>query len=116
MVTVETAIAVAAFTMVLTLGVGAVLAVLDQVRCVDAAREAARLVARGQGERAGPAVRRIAPRHARLRVESSGDEITVRVTAEPIGGLLPGVRERGTAYAVREPNAGREPSAGEESG
>ncbi|WP_031469770.1 TadE family type IV pilus minor pilin [Sciscionella sediminilitoris] len=105
MVTVETAMALAAFVAVLMFGIGAVLAVLDQVRCVDAAREAARLLARGEPERAQQAVHRIAPKGGRLNVEASGDELTVRVRAEPVGGLLPGVHEEGVAYAVREPNA-----------
>lgn len=105
MVTVETAVALAAFVTVLMIGIGAVIAVLDQVRCVDAAREAARLVARGEPERAGDAVRRIAPAAAHLVVHTAGDEITVHVTAEPLAGMLPGVHDDGVAYAVREPSA-----------
>jgi Flp pilus assembly protein TadG len=45
--TVEAAIAIAALVVVLVLCLAGVSAVLMQVRCVDAAREAARLAARG---------------------------------------------------------------------
>ncbi|MFI2562521.1 TadE family type IV pilus minor pilin, partial [Nocardia farcinica] len=46
-VTVEAAIALAAIMVVIVVCVGALLAASTQVRCVDAAREAARLEARG---------------------------------------------------------------------
>lgn len=103
MVTVETAVALGAFLAVLASGLGAVVGVLDQVRCVDAAREAARLVARGERARAPVAVSRIGPDGARLSVRTSGDEVTVHVRADPLNGLLPGVHNDGVAYAVREP-------------
>ena len=46
-VTVEAAFAIAALVVVLVLCVSGLTAVSMQVRCVDAAREAARLAARG---------------------------------------------------------------------
>ena len=45
MVTAEIAVALPALVLVLTLGLGAVTAVTDQLRCVDAARTGARLLA-----------------------------------------------------------------------
>lgn len=121
-VTVEAAISVCALVVLLAMLLTGIGAVIDQLRCTDAAREAARLVARGEQHRARQAVERIGPRDARLRVSTSGDEITVRVSAEAAGGLLPGVRLRAEAYAVAEPAAepghrtGDEPGRAFESG
>jgi Flp pilus assembly protein TadG len=106
MVTVEGAIAICAFVVVLGMALGAVSAVLDQLRCTDAAREAARLTARGEPDRARAAAGRIAPRGAELAVQTTGDEISVRVNAPPVGRLLPGLRVSGEAYAIAEPDAG----------
>jgi uncharacterized membrane protein YgcG len=102
---VEAALALCAVVVVLVLALSAVMAVFAQLRCTDAAREAARLVARGEAERAGNVVRQIAPAGARLSVGVVGDEVSVEVTAEPAGGLLPGVRLRAQAYSVLEPQA-----------
>jgi Flp pilus assembly protein TadG len=105
-VTVEAAIAVCALVVVLGLILGGVAAVADQLRCMDAAREAARLLTRGQRELAEDVVRTIAPRGAVLSVRGEGDTVTVEVAAEPLGGLLPGVHLRAEAYAVLEPGVG----------
>jgi hypothetical protein len=83
------------------LGGGA--AVIAQVRCVDAAREAARLVARGEPERAEDAARHVAPAGAQIAVQVVGDEVVVEVSAEPVGDLLPGLTVRADAMAVLEP-------------
>ena len=53
--------AIAALVVVLVLCLAGVTAVSMQVRCVDAAREAARLAARGDERNAVEAARRIAP-------------------------------------------------------
>jgi Flp pilus assembly protein TadG len=103
MATVETAVALSAFVVVLMLAIGSIVAVCDQVRCTDAAREAARLIARGERDRGAEAVRRIGPAGATLRVRSTADQIVVQVRAEPLGGVLPGVHLAGTAYAIAEP-------------
>ena len=103
MVTVEAAIALCALVMVLAMALAAVSMVLDQIRCTDAAREAARLVARGEQDRAADAVHQIVS-SGTLSVVSSGDAITVTVADPAAGGLLPGVRVRADAYAVREPD------------
>ncbi|MGB8962668.1 MAG: TadE family type IV pilus minor pilin, partial [Pseudonocardiaceae bacterium] len=74
-----------------------------QLRCVDAAREAARLTARGEQTRAADLARRIAPRGAVVAVTVRGDEVTARVSANPVPGLLPGVQVGAEAAAVLEP-------------
>jgi Flp pilus assembly protein TadG len=102
-VTVEAAVALGALAVVFGLVLAGVTVVIEQLRCADAAREAARLVARGEEDKAGDAVRRIGPTDAQLSVATAGDEITVRVTASPLAGLLPGVRLDARAFAVREP-------------
>jgi Flp pilus assembly protein TadG len=79
-----------------------------QVRVVDAAREAARVAARGDGAEAARSVgRRIAPEGAALSVEVTGDEVRAEAAAriEGPGGLfdfLPAVTVRSTAVAVTE--------------
>jgi hypothetical protein len=101
-VTVEAAIALCALMVVLALAIGGVAAAGAQVRCVDAAREAARLVARGQSDRARQAASTIAPAGAWVSVRVVGDEITVDVSARLVG-PLPGLSVAGRAVAVLEP-------------
>ena len=85
-----------------------VLAGAAQVRCVDAAREAARAAARGDPrERVVAAARRSAPSDASVEVSESDDTVLVRVTAVSrapggLGGLL-SVRVSANAVAAREP-------------
>jgi hypothetical protein len=100
-VTVEAAIALASLTAVLVLAIGAVLAAAVHVQCLDAAREAARLAARGEGDRAVSAARQVAPDGATIVVTTAGDIVTATVSAT--SALLPGLDLRGTAVAVREP-------------
>lgn len=102
-VTVEAAISIGSLLFVFALVLTGISAVTDQLRCTDAAREAARLIAMDEPDRARRAVAEIAPATARLHVSTRSDEITVRVSAEPVGGLLPGVLLRARAYAVAEP-------------
>jgi hypothetical protein len=103
MVTAELATAVPALLLVLVVGVGAVQVGVDQVRCVDAARLAARALARGDEE--GPArslAQRAAPAGSTVAVTSSGPEVTVEVS---VGRELAGWRAvtvRGSATAQRE--------------
>lgn len=104
-VTVEAALGIGALTFVSTLLLAGVGVAGDQLRCTDAAREAARLLARGQPAHAEQAVREIAPKGARLDVVREGDAITADIQAEPVSGLLPGVRLRARAYAIAEPGA-----------
>ena len=71
--TVEAALGIAALVVVLVLCLAGVTAVSMQVRCVDAAREAARLAARGDERSAVEAARRIAPGGALVQVHRDGD-------------------------------------------
>lgn len=107
-VSVEAALALCSLVVVLGLALGGVAAVSAQLRCVDAAREAARLTARGEQDRAGEVAARIAPRDARVGVQVRGDEVLVDVVAAPAGGLLPGLDVRARAIAVLEPGVAAE--------
>ena len=102
-ITVEAALALCSLVAVLALVLAAVSAVAAQLRCIDAAREAARLTARGEPARAEDIARRIAPRGAVVAVTVRGDEVTARVSANPAAGLLPGVDVGAEAAAVLEP-------------
>jgi hypothetical protein len=101
-VTVEAALALCSLMVVLALAIGAVASVAAQLRCTDAAREAARLVARGEPDRARQVAEAIAPRGARLDLGLRGDEVTATVTAAAVGGL-PGLTVSGRALGVLEP-------------
>jgi Flp pilus assembly protein TadG len=101
-VTVEAALALCSLVAVLALVLAAVSAVAAQVRCVDAAREAARLTARGEQDRAEVLAQRIAPRGAVVAVTVHGDEVTARVSVNPVAGLLPGIEVSAEALAVLE--------------
>ncbi|HKS45334.1 MAG TPA: TadE family type IV pilus minor pilin [Amycolatopsis sp.] len=101
-VTVEAAIGLCALLVAAGLVFTGIAAVTGQLRCADAAREAARLIARGERQLGEQAVARIAPKGARLVVVTVGDEVTVEVRAEPAGGLLPGIHLRGRAQTVLE--------------
>jgi hypothetical protein len=103
-VTVEAALALCSLVTVMALAVAAIGAATAHLRCLDAAREAARLVARGEPDRARDAVARIAPGGAMLEVRVVGDEADVRVAAAAVAGL-PGLRMEAAAHAVLEPGA-----------
>ena len=74
-------------------------AVVLQIRCVDAAREAARLTARGDdGVAAG---RRAGPAGAVVTVRREGELLVARIsTTSP---LLPGITIAAEAVSVAEP-------------
>ena len=82
-----------------------------QVRTVDAAREAARLVARGEDQGTAVALaQRIAPDGAAVSISLGDAEVVVRVTARVDGpggllGGLPGAQVDATAVAAPEPGA-----------
>jgi hypothetical protein len=96
---VEAAFAVASLVVVLVLCVAGVTAVSTHIRCVDAAREAARLAARGYGE--PDAARTLAPDGATVAVRRDGDFVVATVTAR--SALLPGVTISAEAVAASEP-------------
>ena len=102
-VTVEAALGLAGLTVVTVLLVAGLTVLTAQLRCTDAAREAARLLARGQPQEATAAVHRIGPPGANLAFEQNGEEITAKVTAHPAAALLPEIHLDATAYAVAEP-------------
>ncbi|MBE1550234.1 hypothetical protein GGC64_004274 [Mycobacterium sp. OAS707] len=87
--------------MVLTLCVSGLTAVSMQVRCVDAAREAARLAARGDDGSAAVAAQRIAPDGAAVQLRRDGELVVASVTAR--SPLLPGVTIAADAVAALEP-------------
>jgi hypothetical protein len=108
-VTAETAVALpvlilmtAALAWVVSLGV-------TQVRAVDAARETARALARGEDEGVSKQLgQRIAPDGARIRITDDDGEITVEISAPVTGpggifGFLPNFTARSTAVAQAEP-------------
>ena len=108
MATAELAVVLPALVLVIAAGLTMVSVVLAQVRCVDAAREAARAAARGEPAEAvrSAAVRRV-PDGARVELDGTGDEVRVTVTARAgrVGGLLPTFRVSASAVALREPEA-----------
>lgn len=104
-VTVEAAIVVSALMIVLTLVVGALLAVTDHMRCIDAAREAARLAARGEADRGRTIAAGLAPQGADIAIRREGDTVSVEVNAEPAAGLIPGLRLHADAHVIAEPGA-----------
>ncbi len=99
-VTVEAAIALCSLTLFLMLAIGAVLAVAMQVQCLDAAREAARLTARGEGARAATVAAQVAPRGAQVTTRTDGDTVLVRVQASST--WLPALDISAEAVAVLE--------------
>jgi uncharacterized membrane protein YgcG len=103
MVTVEAAVALCAFVTVLAMVLAGMSMVLDQIRCTDAAREAARLVAMGARSEVADAVSQIAAPGATFSVTTRDDGIVVDVRDPAANGLLPGVHVSADAYAVPEP-------------
>ena len=85
----------------LVLCVAGLTAVSMQVRCVDAAREAARLAARGDDRSASDAAHRIAPHGSALQLRRDGALVVARVTARSV--LLPGLTVAAEAVAAAEP-------------
>ncbi|GLY68611.1 TadE family type IV pilus minor pilin [Amycolatopsis taiwanensis] len=102
-VTVEAAIALSALTLVFALLLAGTVTMTDQLRCADAAREAARLISRGEPRLAEEAVARIAPQGAQLSVNTEGDNVMVQVRANAVAGLLPGVNLVAVVHTVLEP-------------
>jgi hypothetical protein len=86
---------------VLVLCLAGITAVSMQVRCVDAAREAARLAARGDERSAVAAAGSIAPRGAQVRVRREGEFVVATVVAH--SNLLPTLGISARAVAAAEP-------------
>lgn len=89
--TAETAVVLPALVVVLLLAVWVLACVAAQLRCVDAARVAARELARGESVGvATAAARPVAPGGAEVRIRRDGDRVEVLVSARvrPLGRLL----------------------------
>ena len=106
MVTAEIAVALPALVLVLTLALAAVATATDQVRCVDAARTGARLLARGEPvDVVRRDIAKQAPDDASITLEVGADAVRVEVVAEPppvLRHLGVRARPRGVAHAVSE--------------
>ncbi len=89
---------------VLVLCVAGLTALSMQVRCIDAAREAARLAARGDDGDAAQAAHDIAPFGAHLDLRKEGGRVVATVTAHSL--LLPGITIRADMLAAIEASAG----------
>ncbi|MEE3065330.1 MAG: TadE family type IV pilus minor pilin [Actinomycetota bacterium] len=98
----EAALAIAALVVVLALCLAGITAVSMQVRCVDAAREAARLAARGDDRSAVDAARSIAPDGSRIQVRRDGDFIVATVVAH--SKVLPALDISAKAVSAAEPS------------
>lgn len=96
----EAALALVALVTVLLACLAGLTAVSMQVRCIDAAREAARLAARGDQQNAVVAARRIAPAGAAVALRRDGGFVVATVTAG--SPLLPGVAIGGAGIAAVE--------------
>jgi hypothetical protein len=96
---VEAALAIATLVAILLLCAAGITAVSMQVRCIDAAREAARLAARSDAAAAEVAAR-IAPAGASLDVRRDGGYVIARVSGRTP--LLPGLVITGEAMAAVE--------------
>ena len=97
----EAALGIAVLVVVLVLCLAGVTAVSMQVRCVDAAREAAQLAARGDERSAVDAARRLAPGGARVQLHRDGDFLVATVVAH--SNLLPTLDIAARAVSAAEP-------------
>lgn len=98
----EAAFAIASIVAVIVVCIGAIVSVTMHIGCVDAAREAARLAARGDAAQAVSAGERVAPDGARITVTEDGEFFVARVeVASPLPGLTLSVE----AVAAAEPSA-----------
>jgi hypothetical protein len=86
---------------VLALCTSGLMAVSMHVRCIDAAREAARLAARGDDDSASGVAHGIAPDGAAVQLRRDGELVVATVTAR--SPLLPGVTVAAEAVAAVEP-------------
>lgn len=102
-VTVEAALVLAVLVVVVASCLAGIGCVIAQLRCTDAAREAARLAGRGDRAGAAAAVASIAPAGSVLSLTVQVDRVSAAVSVRAVSGLLPGVVIRATATAAREP-------------
>jgi hypothetical protein len=98
---VEAALGVATLVAVLVLCLAGITAVSMQVRCIDAAREAARLAARGDERSALAAARAVAPGGAVVQLRRDGEFVVATVAAR--SNMLPALHITATGVSVAEP-------------
>ena len=106
-VTAETAVLLPVLLVVLAAAISVLACVGAQLRCIDAARSAARVAARGEApDLVRGTAERLAPPGATVSLVSSADTVEVVVTARvrPLGSALrlPTVGVSGSAVAGRE--------------
>lgn len=106
MVTVEAAFAIASIVAVVVMGVIAVVAVAAHVRCIDAAREAARVAAQGDSATAQRVAAQVGPRGASVIIRTEGDLVIAEVRADVP--LMPGLDVGAKAVAAVEPGGAGE--------
>ncbi|WP_252435799.1 TadE family type IV pilus minor pilin [Pseudonocardia humida] len=104
--TVEAALALCSLAVFLAVAVGAVAAVTASVRCTDAARELARLAARGEPDRGRAVAAAVAPGGAELSLTAGdgavdGATVVAEVSARLFAPLP--LRVTGRAVAAVEP-------------
>ena len=107
-VTAETAVALPGLVVVLVAVLWLVAALGAHIRCLDAAREAARAVARGESMTLVHSLVAAAAPGATVRVVNGGDTVTVTVSdvVDGPGGLfsrLPGAQVSASTTALTEP-------------
>lgn len=100
-VTVEAALVIPVLVLVLAACLAGIACVALQVRCIDAAREAARLAGRGDVDGARSAAVQLAG-DADVDIDVGASRVEVVVSAEPLGGLLPGVTISARSMAAVE--------------
>ncbi|WP_428339536.1 TadE family type IV pilus minor pilin [Mycobacterium sp.] len=86
---------------VLVLCLAGITAMSMHLRCIDAAREAARLAARGDERSAVAAARGVAPAGAGVQLRRDGEFVVATVTTR--SNLLPVLRISATGIAAVEP-------------
>lgn len=107
-VTAEIATALPALVLVVVGALWIVNVGLTQLRCSDAAREAARALSRGDDDKlVGEIVEAVAPEGAGITTTVRGGVVVVEVSVEvpvplPFGDRLPAPTVRGTAAALEE--------------
>jgi len=89
---------------VLLLCLAGLTAIGAQVRCIDAAREAARLAARGDEPSARAVVATLAGEHARVQIRRDGDFAVAVVRLDRT--ILPGVSLGAQAVSALESGGG----------
>lgn len=104
----EAALALCSLLVVVLAAVGSLAAVAASIRCVDAARELARMTARGEPERGHQIAALLAPTDAAIHVAVTGGEVTVEISTTPLAPLP--LRVGARAVAALEPGAAGVPA------